>query len=276
MEDHIPFFKMSGSGNDFILIDNRGGVVDEKNLKPWIASVCRRKHAVGADGLILIEHSDSADFKWRFFNADGGEADMCGNGGRCVARLAYLQGIAGESLKFETNAGVIRAEVTGKRVKLEMPQPSEIALEYSLQVDDRAVTLSSVTVGVPHAVLWVDDIQTALLSDMGPAIRYHEQFSPAGTNVNFVQILNDGGLAIRTYERGVEGETLACGTGSVATALVAAEKGVIQSPGILRTRGGEVLKIHFEKGQTGFSNVFLEGDARLIYEGTLSEEATGE
>jgi len=266
---------MSGSGNDFILIDNRHGVVDEKGLSQWIASVCRRKHSVGADGLILIEHAKGADFKWRFFNADGGEAEMCGNGGRCAARLAYLQGIARERLRFETRAGTIKAEVTGKRVKLEMPEPSKIALDYPVQVENETVTVSSVTVGVPHAVIWVDDIDSAPISDMGPAIRYHKQFEPAGTNVNFLQALDDGGFAIRTYERGVEDETLACGTGSVAAALVAAEKDLVQSPGVLRTKGGEILKIYFEKRENSFCNVFLEGDARVIYEGRLWKEATG-
>jgi diaminopimelate epimerase len=274
MQEDILFFKMSGSGNDFILIDNRDGVVPEEGLSRWIASVCRRKHSVGADGLILIEDSKRADFKWRFFNADGGEADMCGNGGRCVARLAHIKGIAAESLRFETQAGVIRAEVTGKRVKLEMPQPSSVDLEYALQVEDDTVTISSVTVGVPHAVLWVDNIESAPISTMGPAIRYHEQFAPAGTNVNFVQVLDEGTLAIRTYERGVEDETLACGTGSVAAALVAAKKNIVKSPGVLKTRGGEVLKIHFEKKENGFSSVFLEGDAKVVYEGKLSKEAT--
>jgi diaminopimelate epimerase len=274
MEQHIPFFKMSGSGNDFILIDNRHGVVDEQGLGRWIASVCRRKYAVGADGLILIEHARDADFKWRFFNADGGEVEMCGNGGRCAARLAYLLGIAGERLRFETRAGTVKAEVAGKSVKLEIPEPSGLCLEYPLQLDNQTVTVSSVTVGVPHVVIWVDNIESAPVLKMGPAIRYHTQFAPAGTNVNFLQLLGDGGFAIRTYERGVEDETLACGTGSVAAALVAAGKNLIRSPGVLHTRGGEMLKIYFEKGENGFSNVFLEGDARVIYEGKLWKEAT--
>ena len=274
MKDYIPFYKMSGSGNDFILIDNRHGQVNEENLSQWIASVCRRKHSVGADGLIFIENSKLADFKWRYFNADGGEAEMCGNGGRCVARLAHMIGLAGKSLSFETLAGVVRAEVHGKRVKLEMPEPSRVVLGYSLQVESEAVTVHSVTVGVPHVVLWVDDIASAPISVMGPAIRYHEHFAPAGTNVNFLQHRDDGILAIRTYERGVEDETLACGTGSVAAALVAAESGLIQSPGVLQTWGGESLKIHFEKKENGFSNVYLEGDAKVIYEGKLYGEAT--
>lgn len=269
----IPFTKMTGSGNDFILIDNRDAVVDENNLDAWIAAVCRRKLAVGADGLILIEHSERADFKWRFFNADGGEAEMCGNGGRCAARLAFLKGIAGARLAFETKAGVIRAEVIGRRVKLEMPQPSDIDLDRTVHLDGRAVTLSHVAVGVPHVVVWVDDIDTAPVETTGPALRYHEAFAPAGTNVNFVQGLKDGSLAVRTYERGVEGETLACGTGCAATALVGFEKGFCRPPVALQTRGGEILRIYFERTQRGFSNVFLEGEARLVYEGRLYDEA---
>ncbi|MBW2108543.1 MAG: diaminopimelate epimerase [Deltaproteobacteria bacterium] len=269
----IPFTKMSGSGNDFILIDNRDAVVQENGLSGWIAAVCRRKLAVGADGLILIERSDRADFKWRFFNADGGQAEMCGNGGRCAARLAFLKGIAGSSLAFETMAGVIRAEVTGRRVKLEMPQPSAIDSDRTVQIDGRAVTLSHLTVGVPHVVVWVDDIDTAPLKTAGPALRYHNAFAPEGTNVNFVQRVRDGMLAIRTYERGVEDETLACGTGCVATALVGFEKGLCASPVALQTRSGETLKIYFERTEQGFSNVFLEGEVRLIYEGRLYDEA---
>ena len=272
-ETPIAFYKMSGSGNDFIVIDNRAGIVDEKNLSQWIASVCRRKRSVGADGLILIEGSERADFKWRFFNADGGEAEMCGNGGRCVARLAHLKGIAGPRLSFETQTGVIQAEVTDRRVKLEMPQPSTVELDYSLEVGGETFTVSSVTVGVPHVVIWVNDVDTAAVFKTGQAIRYHAYYAPAGTNVNFVQALDDGAFAIRTYERGVEDETLACGTGSVAAALIASAKGMVTSPAALNTRGGELLKIYFDKHGDEFREVFLEGDARVIYEGKLWKEA---
>ncbi len=269
----IVFYKMSGSGNDFILVDNRARVAPEENLGPWIASLCRRKHSVGADGFILIEDSERADFKWRFFNSDGGEAEMCGNGGRCVARLAYLTGIAGPRLSFETKVGVIRAEVMGGRVKLEMPQPTAVQHDYSLKVGGEPLTVSSVAVGVPHVVVWVDDIEDAPVTRLGPAIRYHDHYAPAGTNVNFVQSLDNGTFAIRTYERGVEDETLACGTGSVASALVAAAKGKAGSPAVLHTRGGEFLTIHFVRDENGFRDVFLEGDARVIYEGKLWPEA---
>ena len=270
----IAFYKMSGSGNDFILIDNRSGILNADNLGPFVASVCRRKHAVGADGLILLENSEQADFKWRFFNADGGEVDMCGNGGRCAARLAYLSGITGPSLTFETRAGIIQAEVRGERVKLEMPQPTTPEIDYSLDVEGEVLTVSSITVGVPHVVTWVTDTETTRVFELGRAIRYHERYAPAGTNANFVKQLENGAFAIRTYERGVEDETLACGTGSVAAALIAAVKGMTTSPAAMQTRGGETLNIHFEQSEDGFKNVFLEGDARLIYEGKLSQEVT--
>lgn len=268
----IPFYKMSGSGNDFILVDNRENIVPENGLSEWIASVCRRKHSVGADGLILIENSERADFRWRFFNADGGEAEMCGNGGRCAARLACLKGIAGPRLSFETRVGVILAEVTGKRVKLEMPQPSSAEIDYPIHLEGKDLTVSSITVGVPHVVVWVSRLGEAPVFETGRLIRYHERYAPAGTNVNFVETLTDGTIAIRTYERGVEGETMACGTGSVAAALIAAVKGIAASPVRLQVYGGDVLKVYFERDGSNFHDVFLEGDARLIYEGRLLEE----
>jgi diaminopimelate epimerase len=269
----IPFYKMSGSGNDFILIDNRAGIVDEEKLGHFVASICRRKLSVGADGVILLEASEVADFKWRFFNADGGEVEMCGNGGRCAARLAYLKGIAGPRLTFETKSGVIRAEVGGGQVKLEMPEPSTPELDYRLKVEEETFSVSSITVGVPHVVIWVTDLETSPVFKVGQAIRFHQRYSPAGTNVNFVEQLDDGTFAIRTYERGVEEETLACGTGSVATALIAATKGLAASPTVLHTRGGEALKVYFERSGDDFRSVFLEGDARVIYEGRLWNEA---
>lgn len=270
----IPFYKMSGSGNDFIVVDNRDRIVNEEKLSHWVASICRRKHSVGADGLILIENSDRADFKWRFFNADGGQAEMCGNGGRCAARFALLKSIAGSKLTFETKAGVIRAEVSGEQVKLEMPEPSTPELDYLLEVEEKTFMVSSITVGVPHVVIWVKDLEAAPVFEAGRAIRYHQRYAPAGTNVSFIQPLDNGAIAIRTYERGVEDETLACGTGSVAAALVTASRGVSRSPANLHTRGGELLKIYFEKHGNVFRNVFLEGGARVIYEGRLWEEAT--
>ena len=270
----MTFYKMSGSGNDFILVDNRLGVIDEKKLDQFIAAVCRRKLSVGADGLILIETSDRADFKWRYFNADGGEVDMCGNGSRCVARLAHLKGIADAHLSFETKAGIIHAEVRDAWVKVEMPGPTQPEMDYLLDVDGETLSASSMTVGVPHVVVWVEDIDETPVVQWGRAIRYHDRYAPEGTNANFVRQLDDGSIEIRTYERGVEDETLACGTGSVATALIAASKGMVTSPASLRTRGGETLRIHFQKSGKGFQKVYLEGETRVIYEGKLWAEAT--
>lgn len=269
----IPFYKMSGSGNDFILVDNRERIVDEKGLSRWVSRVCRRRQAVGADGLILIEPSLEADFKWRFFNSDGGQVEMCGNGGRCVARLAHFLGIAGADLSFETVAGVIRAEVKGKRVKLEMPRPSGAMTDYMIDVGGKEVLVDSIVVGVPHVVIRVADIEQAPVLPMGREIRYHHRYAPAGTNVNFVQIGDDGSLLIRTYERGVEDETLACGTGSVASALMASLKNKTVSPATVLTRGGEVLDIHFQRREDDFFEVFLEGDTTVVYQGALWDEA---
>jgi diaminopimelate epimerase len=269
----IPFTKMSGSGNDFILIDHRRPFLKEDVLRDFVRKVCRRRISVGADGLILIEGSEKADFKWRFFNADGSEAEMCGNGGRCVARLAFLKGIAGPSLKFETIAGILSAQVNGKRVKLEMTRPFGLKLDEVLLIGGKEQMLSSINTGVPHAVLFVKDLEELDIIPIGRAIRFHSHFSPGGTNANFVHLDTDSQLSIRTYERGVEGETLACGTGAVASALVAAFKGLVTSPIAIQTRGGEVLTVYFEIEGEEVKQVYFEGEVHIIYEAEMWEEA---
>lgn len=269
----IPFVKMSGSGNDFILIDHRKPLIDENRLKEFVRKVCQRRISVGADGLILVEPSEKADFRWRFFNADGSEAEMCGNGGRCVARFANLKGIAGTTLTFETLAGILSAQVNGKRVKLEMTQPYGLRLDESLLIDGKKMSLSSLNTGVPHAVLFVEEIEDIDVVQLGRSIRHHPHFAPAGTNANFVRLETESRLSIRTYERGVEDETLACGTGTVASALVAAFKGLVSSPVAVKTRGGEVLTVHFEIEGREVKRVFFEGEVRLIYEAEMGEEA---
>ena len=269
----IPFMKMSGSGNDFILIDHRKPFLDQSLLKAFIRSVCRRKVSVGADGLILIEQSERADFKWRFYNADGSEAEMCGNGGRCAARFASLKGIAGSSLTFETLAGILSAQVDGKRVKLEMTKPHDFKLNEFIPIEGQELNLSKINTGVPHVVYFLKDLEDIDVIRMGREIRFHPRFAPSGTNVNFAKIENSSQLSIRTYERGVEDETLACGTGAVASALMAAFKGWVKSPVSIRTRGGEVLKVYFEIEGEEVKKVFFEGDVRIIYEGEMWEEA---
>jgi diaminopimelate epimerase len=269
----IPFMKMSGSGNDFILIDHRAPFLQEDHLKDFIRKVCRRRISVGADGLILIERSQKADFKWRFYNADGSEAEMCGNGGRCAARFAYLKGIAGSSLKFETLAGILSAQVEGRRVKLELTKPHSLKLDETLILDGEKHFFSSINTGVPHAVIFVENLEGLDIIPIGRAIRFHSHFSPAGTNVNFIRLEEGSQLSIRTYERGVEDETLACGTGVVASALIAAFKGLINSPVSIKTKGGEVLTVYFEIEAKEVKKVFFEGDVYIIYEAEMWEEA---
>jgi len=271
--DRISFYKMSGSGNDFIIIDNRNSVVDENNLQDFIAKVCRRKMSVGADGFILVEKSENVDFKWRFFNSDGSQPEMCGNGARCVARFAYLNGIAGSKMSFETIAGIVSAEVKNDRVKIKMTDPADLKVNYTLELGNGPLSLSSVNTGVPHVVVTTDNLDDVEVVRLGREIRFHDSYAPAGTNVNFTCAGNDNTISIRTYERGVEDETLACGTGSVAAAIVMRYKSKGKSPVKVITRGGGCLYIYFEEDNGKFYNVFLEGDARVIYKGHLGEDA---
>ncbi len=268
----IPFTKMSAAGNDFIVIDNRMHTIAADRGSELAEKLCRRKLSVGADGLILIEESKNADFKWQFYNADGSEAEMCGNGGRCVARYAALKRIAPPTLTFETLAGVIKAEIRGDRVKLQLPLPFDLNCGYTLLVDGKDYSLNSITVGVPHVVVFVDDLHNAPVVELGRKIRFADHFKPAGTNVNFARITGESTIAIRTYERGVEDETLACGTGSVASALITNEMRGMKSPVSVHTQGGEVLSVHFTKDNGSLREVFLEGNADVIYEGKLSTE----
>jgi diaminopimelate epimerase len=264
---------MSGSGNDFILIDNRSRSIDGIDLSKFITSVCRRKMSVGADGLILIEPSDKADFRWRFYNSDGSRAEMCGNGARCASRFAYVNGIAGENLTFETDAGIVSGQVNADRVKVKMPDPTDLRLDYSIELANGPLTVSSINTGVPHVVIMQDAIEAVDVFGLGREIRNHETFAPAGTNVNFICQQGSGKLAIRTYERGVEDETLACGTGSIASALVCSIKLNWTSPITLLTRSAESLTIYFSENSGMFNDVYLEGDARIIYTARLGEDA---
>ena len=269
----IPFYKMSGCGNDFIIIDNRSGIWDGIKSPGFVKAVCREKLSVGADGLICIEKSGTADFKWRFFNSDGSEAEMCGNGARCAARFAFLNGIAGASLSFETIAGIIHAEVHGAVVKTQLSQPRDLRLNQVIEVDGAQITAHSINTGVPHVVIFVDDLAAVPIKALGAKIRFHRRFQPAGANANFISIGDDGIIGIRTYERGVEDETLACGTGSVAAALVCIAMGRAASPVLVKTRGGEQLKVYAEPAAPPFAQAYLEGGASLLYTGEIGPEA---
>ena len=271
----LPFTKMSASGNDFILIENFAGRIPPEAGPELARRLCRRALSVGADGLILLEEprSPSACFSWRFFNADGSEAEMCGNGGRCAARFAVFKGLCQEILSFETKAGLIRAEVKGKRVKIQLTPPEGLRLDFPLSVSGKKFEVSFVNTGVPHVVVLLapDELKGFPVKEIGRAIRFHEAFAPYGTNVNFVAVTGPGELLVRTYERGVEGETLACGTGASASALICGLKGLVNPPVQVKTSGGEVLTIHFDPKDP--REIFLEGDARFVYHASLSAEA---
>lgn len=271
----IAFTKLSGAGNDFIVIDHRVPVIPEAEQPEFARGVCRRMFSVGADGLILIENTATADFRWRFYNADGSVAEMCGNGARCAARFAYLHKIAGSRMLFETLAGRIEAEICADdTVRLRMTPPYDFRTALKVTLDGRERQIFFVNSGVPHAVLFIDDGIEIPVRKWGKELRFHALFQPAGTNVNFVQKMAGNTIKVRTYERGVEDETMACGTGAVASALFAAHNGIAVSPVEVITSGGERLTIHFDL-LTGpaAENVFLQGPARVIYDGQLTVEA---
>ena len=251
----LPFSKLSGSGNDFILIDNRRGVVAVEDLPRLARALCRRRFSVGADGLIAIEDAETADFRWRFFNADGSAAEMCGNGGRCAARFAVEKGIAGRRLRFETLAGPIRAVVTERRVRLELIPPTDLRPEVDIPLSSGVHRGASLNTGVPHVVLSEKDLEAVDVKVLGREIRNHGLFSPAGTNVDFITRVGEAEIAVRTYERGVEDETMACGTGAVAGALAGACWWGLISPVTVLTRGGEALTIHFSRQGQGFKGL---------------------
>ncbi len=270
----IRFTKTSASGNDFIIVDNRSRAVPGDEAA-FARSVCRRRLSVGADGVLLLETSGKpgAHFRMRVINADGSEAEMCGNGARTVARFAQREGIAPAEMCFETIAGIISAEVMGEEVRLAMGDPTGLELAFPLTVDSATLEAHFVNTGVPHTVVFVPDLEAVDVVGLGRAIRRHERFQPAGTNADFVcQGPQPGELALRTYERGVEDETLACGTGAVAAAIIAQQAGKVEPPVKVKTRGGTALTVTFRAHGTGVSEVALEGDARLIYDGVLTWE----
>ena len=266
----LEFFKMSGAGNDFIVADNRTGIWGSYDLPALARGLCRRNLSVGADGLILVENSKRARFRIRIYNPDGGEAAMCGNGGRCAARFAFLRVIAGRQVTLETAAGVLGAEVlTDGRVRLEIPVRLAAPESVRLELDGRAVSGYLVDTGVPHLVVFVKDIERAPVEALGRRLRSHPGLGGDGANVNFVGPPRaDGVVPMRTYERGVEGETLACGTGIVASALVSARAGRVKPP-VKVTAAGGVLTVGFTLTGDGAADVTLLGPAEYVFQGVL-------
>jgi len=264
----LRFAKMNGAGNDFILFDNRTGSIDLDRYQ--IAQLCDRHRGIGADGVLLLEKpTNGADFRMRYFNADGGEAEMCGNGARCFARFANKVGGQKQTISFETPAGVISAELKGDLVTLRMTDPTDLRLNVNLSTAAEEKTIHFINSGVPHVVIPVTKINDADVRREGAEIRYHKMFSPNGTNVNFIEKRGSNKIAIRTYERGVEDETLACGTGIVASALIFAALEECEGPITVLARGGDELRVSFEKTQHQFRSVTLTGPAEFVFEGTI-------
>lgn len=263
---------MAGGGNDFVVIDNRSGRIGEAS--DLTRRICTQHLSVGADGLILIETSPRATFRMRYLNSDGSQADFCANGTRCAARFAFMNVIAPKKMTIETEAGVVGAELSdGGAVTLSLPSPHSFRAERPLNVSDTVIRGSSLMVGVPHYVLFLKrDLWTQDIVPVGRAIRTHPELQPAGANVNFVVVKEWNAIEVRTYERGVEGETLSCGSGVVASVATSALFGKVRSPVSVLTRSGIALEVSFALASGELRDVRLKGDARLIYRASVTPE----
>ena len=263
----LRFTKMNGAGNDFVMLDNRAGQI--RLSAEQISRICDRHRGVGADGILVLEKAaNGADFRMRYYNADGGEAEMCGNGARCFARFANREAGAQGHITFETPAGVIGAELQGETVTLQMSEPHDLRLNFVLP-EFRSEPIHFINSGVPHVVVPVEKIEKIDVRRDGALVRRHAMFSPKGANVNFLEKRGPQHIAIRTYERGVEDETLACGTGVVASSLIFAAKENVKGPIAVTVRGGSDLKVDFKKDGENFTGVTLSGPAEFVFEGTI-------
>jgi len=268
MHHVIEFTKASGAGNDFVLIDNMDDRLQLDKAK--LAQVlCSRRFGIGADGLLLLEPSAKADFFMRYYNADGSYGGMCGNGGRCVSRYAYLHEIAQSPMTFVALDHVYHAVVIGNEVKLKMKNPVDYRASLDIPLKDKVLSGSFINTGSPHVAIFDERIEDFDVEGIGKEIRHNTLFSPDGTNVNVVRALSSGAIEIRTYERGVECETLACGTGAVASAIVSAYEKQLSSPVHVKVRSGEELLVHFEMVNGNAEEVYLQGSAHFVFKGRV-------
>lgn len=267
---NVPFWKMHGAGNDFVLIDDRVGEFPDAD-HALVHNIARPKYGIGCEGVILIQEPENdADFRMRFYNPDGNEVEMCGNGARCVARLAHEIGAAPKKMRFETVAGIIGAEITAEnQVRLRMTEPKDWILNGELDMEEQKLPFHFVNSGVPHVVIVVEDLKHVDLVTIGAAVRYHPRFQPAGTNVNLIEITGKDSLSVRTYERGVEAETLACGTGMVASGLIAGSLGLVSIPVNITCAAGDVLEVGYEPTDSGATDVTLTGPAEHVFRGEI-------
>jgi len=265
----IHFHKMVASGNDFIVIDNRRKAV--KGAVKLAQKLCAPHTSVGADGVLLLENSRQAAFKMRIINSDGSEAEACGNGFRCIALYARKILKLPAEFRFESLSGLIDAKVMANDcVRVRLIQPHDLRLSKDLTVAGSRMQYSFINTGVPHAVVFVKDLQKVNVAQLGKAVREHKDFKPKGTNVNFVWMRSHHAVDVRTFERGVEAETLACGTGSTASAVVSALLGFTKPPVRVKTRGGEILTIDFKLEDNKPMDVTLQGQAKFVFAGQLT------
>jgi len=270
MQPEIDFFKVSGAGNDFLLIDNLNGIWNV-DWPAFAIATCSRPFGVGADGILVLEASEKADFLMRYFNADGSFGGMCGNGGRCVSRYASEKGVSGALVRFEACGSIYEAIVKRDTVQLRMPDITGFPVRTQFKADQGEVLNGwFIDTGSPHVVIPADNLQQVEVEKIGTSIRNNQQFNSAGVNVNFYEKGRDGGLALRTFERGVEAETLACGTGAVATALVSSGVDGTIPPARIRVQSGEQLVVTFRRTGTGFTDLSLEGTAHFLFAGTVT------
>ena len=263
---NIPFFKMAASGNDFVLIDARRRSF-KKGLAALARRMCDRRRGVGADGLLILESSRRADVRMRIFNPDGSEPAMCGNGIRCAAVFCAASNRRVSRLRIETGAGIVRVEVARGMARVHLTPPKEIRLHRRIRIAGKNLQVHTIDTGVPHAVTLVGNVQKVDISKLGSALRFHSAFKPHGTNVDFVQIKSPRRIAVRTYERGVEAETLACGTGVSASGVIAGLVKGVSSPVLVETRSGDVLKVSFKESGGEIQHITLEGGANLTFHG---------
>ena len=266
----VRFWKLEGAGNDFLGLDGRAGGF--KLNRQLIADLCDRRRGVGADGVLVVEKPKvrGADFRMRYYNSDGGEAEMCGNGARCFALLARaVSGRKGNVLRIQTQAGLVTLQIRGQEVQVSMTEPTKLRLGRKLVVAGRKLAVDFLNTGVPHAVLFVRSVRSIDVAKQGRAIRYHSAFAPSGTNVNFVEIGRGNRIHVRTYERGVEGETLACGTGVAASSILSNLRRGLRSPILVTTRGGDHLRVGFSMVNGQARKVTLQGPARIVYTGVI-------
>lgn len=262
----MKFVKMNVGGNDFILIDNRRKEFNPRRYSSIARELSNRRFSIGADGVIFLENSKIADIKMSFYNCDGSRPEMCGNGIRCLAYFAKLLRIIKKKVKIETDIGIFPTYIENSLVRVEMLPPTEVKLGIRLGIDKEKFTVHAINTGVPHAIIFTNDIENIDIQYLGSKIRHHPTFAPNGTNVDFVKTSRKE-LMIRTYERGVEGETLSCGTGVVAAAAISGILGIKKPPIICRTMGGEKFKIYFKIDGKEVKDVCLESKVSVNFYG---------